>query len=88
MWIDIATETNFRSLFELKKYPSVVVFNPHKRIRYAKINDDLLATKEHIEKLLEKISGGDAKFTMLKGQTLPEFVLNENEDISSGKDEL
>ncbi|CAD2103475.1 hypothetical protein YYG_01670 [Plasmodium vinckei petteri] len=88
MWIDIATETNFRALFELKKYPSVVVFNPHKRIRYATISEDLVATKEHIEKLLERISGGDAKFTMLKGQALPEFILDESEDASPGKDEL
>ncbi|SBT34821.1 hypothetical protein, conserved in Apicomplexan species [Plasmodium ovale wallikeri] len=88
MWMDISTETNFRTLFELKKYPSVVIFNPYKRIRYAKLNDDLVATKENIEKLLEKISGGDAKFTMLKGQTLPEFVQDENDNKANEKDEL
>ncbi|SCP04379.1 conserved Plasmodium protein, unknown function [Plasmodium ovale] len=88
MWMDISTETNFRTLFELKKYPSVVIFNPYKRIRYAKLNDELVATKENIEKLLEKISGGDAKFTMLKGQTLPEFVQDENDNKANEKDEL
>lgn len=78
MWINISAETNFRSLFELNKFPSVVVFNPYKRIRYAKLNEDLIATQENIEKLLEKISGGDAKFKMLAGQKLPEFVGTEN----------
>ncbi|CRG99920.1 conserved protein, unknown function [Plasmodium relictum] len=88
MWIDIALETNFRSLFDFNKYPSVVVFNPYKRIRYAKLNDDLIATQENIEKLLEKISGGDAKFTMLKGQVLPEFVQGNDNTKSNEKDEL
>ncbi|SOV77904.1 conserved protein, unknown function [Plasmodium sp. gorilla clade G3] len=88
MWIDIAMETHFRSLLEFKKYPSVVVFNPYKRIRYAKLNEDLTATKENIEKLLEKISGGDAKFTMLKGQTLPEFIQDPNTAKANEKDEL
>ncbi|SBS85099.1 conserved Plasmodium protein, unknown function [Plasmodium malariae] len=88
MWMDITMETNFRSLFEFKKYPSVVIFNPYKRIRYSKLNEDLIATRENIEKLLEKISGGDAKFTMLSGQTLPEFVEDDSEPKSTGKDEL
>ncbi|CRG96102.1 conserved protein, unknown function [Plasmodium gallinaceum] len=88
MWIDIAMETNFRSLFEFNKYPSVVVFNPYKRIRYAKLNEDLIATQENIEKLLEKISGGDAKFTMLKGQVLPEFIQDNENNKTNEKDEL
>ncbi|KJP86825.1 hypothetical protein AK88_03532 [Plasmodium fragile] len=88
MWMDIATETNFRTLFEVKNYPSAVVFNPYKRIRYAQLNEDLVATKENVEKLLEKISGGDAKFTMLKGQTLPEFVQDDSDPKANEKDEL
>lgn len=89
MWIDIQVEKNFRNLFELQKYPSVVVFNPYKRIRFAKLSSDLIATQENIEKLLEKIAGGDAKFTMLKDQKLPEFIedpkANNKTDV---KDEL
>ncbi|KOB87024.1 hypothetical protein PFDG_03050 [Plasmodium falciparum Dd2] len=71
-----------------KTIQAVVVFNPYKRIRYAKLNEDLTAAKENIEKLLEKISGGDAKFTMLKRQTLPEFIQDPNAAKANEKDEL
>lgn len=92
MWINISVETNFRSLFEINTFPSVVVFNPYKRIRFAKLNEDLVATQENIEKLLEKISGGDAKFKMLAGQKLPEFLgeghNNKKTETKSVSDEL
>lgn len=89
MWIDIKAEKNFRNLFEMERYPSVVVFNPYKRIRFAKLNTDLIATQENIEKLLEKIAGGDAKFTMLKDQKLPEFIEDPKTNGKSDvKDEL
>lgn len=93
MWINISIEKNFRSLFGVNKFPSVVVFNPYKRIRYAKLNEDAVATQENIEKLLEKISGGDAKFKMLEGQKLPEFLGDETgkdkkDDTQSSSDEL
>ncbi|VWU52811.1 conserved protein, unknown function [Hepatocystis sp. ex Piliocolobus tephrosceles] len=80
MWMDISFQANFKKLFDFKMYPTAVVFNPHKRIRYTKLDEDLTGTKENIERLLEKITGGDAKFTMLPEQKLPEFVEEKTDD--------
>jgi len=69
MWIDLAVEKNFAALFELPETPGVVVFNPHKRLRFTKLEGKATATG--VQSLIDKILGGDARFTMVKGQKLP-----------------
>lgn len=77
MWMDVNMEPNFKQLFDFEKYPSVVVFNPHKRLRFAKLDSSMTATEDTINSLLEKIIGGDARFVVVKGQKLPAFTKRE-----------
>merc|ERR1719469_604505 len=38
MWMNLAIETAFKELFEPDQMPSAVVFNPHKRLRFTKLD--------------------------------------------------
>eukprot|EP00923_Selenidium_pygospionis_P041014 GHVN01071039.1.p1 GENE.GHVN01071039.1~~GHVN01071039.1.p1 ORF type:complete len:412 (+),score=70.60 GHVN01071039.1:64-1299(+) len=73
MWMDITLETNFKELLGVTETPSVVAFKPHKKLKWTGLGDQK-ATKQSIEKLLEKILGGDARFVSVKGDKLPRFV--------------
>lgn len=86
MWMNLETETNFKALFEVTKFPSVVVFNPHKRLRWTALPSGETATPEAISHLLEKIAGGDARFTTVKGGKLPAFA--DRRDAGKNKEEL
>eukprot|EP00921_Rhytidocystis_pertsovi_P004774 GHVQ01008302.1.p1 GENE.GHVQ01008302.1~~GHVQ01008302.1.p1 ORF type:complete len:507 (-),score=94.49 GHVQ01008302.1:1227-2747(-) len=94
MWMDVAVEEGFRELFEVDStsLPSVVVFNPHKRLRFTSLPPDTPATLETMKDLLNKIAGGDARFKNVKGQTLPAFTDRKGGDAATpapgGKDEL
>lgn len=72
MWMDLAVEAGFKELFDMAELPGVVVFNPHKRLRFTKL--DGKATATGIQSLIDKILGGDARFTMVKGQKLPAWA--------------
>merc|ERR1719188_2409906 len=37
MWMDLAVETAYKSLFEPAMPPSAVIFTPHKRLRFTKL---------------------------------------------------
>jgi thioredoxin-like negative regulator of GroEL len=73
MWIDLKVETEFKALFEPEAMPGVVVFNPHKRLRFTKL-EGKTASAQSIRELIDKIQGGDARFTMVKGQKLPKWA--------------
>lgn len=62
------------TLFELteEELPSVIVLNPGKRKRWLKHTYEL--TVEGVSKTLEKITGGDARFTRIKVD-LPRFSM-------------
>ena len=66
-------ETEFKELFEPEAMPGVVVFNPHKRLRFTKL-EGKTASAQSIRELIDKIQGGDARFTMVKGQKLPKWA--------------
>eukprot|EP00922_Rhytidocystis_sp_ex-Travisia-forbesii_P019733 GHVS01029150.1.p1 GENE.GHVS01029150.1~~GHVS01029150.1.p1 ORF type:complete len:465 (-),score=67.09 GHVS01029150.1:250-1644(-) len=76
MWMDLSLETGFGELFEVSEesIPSVVVFNPHKRLRFTSLPAGTPANADTIKQLLDKITGGDARFQNVKGQTLPAFA--------------
>jgi hypothetical protein len=74
-WIDLSVETEFKTLFKPSSIPSAVVFNPHKRLRFASL--DRKADEPAITSLIEKVMGGDARFTQVKDQKLPAFVKRE-----------
>merc|ERR550514_2475183 len=73
MWIDLKVETEFKELFDAEMMPGVVVFNPHKRLRFTKL-EGKTASAQSIRELIDKIQGGDARFTMVKGQKLPKWA--------------
>jgi len=88
MWMDMAAETEFKTLFSPDVLPSVVVFNPHKRLRFTKLEGDTKASATSIRTLIDKIQGGDARFTMVKGQKLPKFADRKPAAAKKGKAEM
>mmetsp|Transcript_115735 Transcript_115735/g.247377 ORF Transcript_115735/g.247377 Transcript_115735/m.247377 type:complete len:426 (-) Transcript_115735:181-1458(-) len=81
MWINLATEKAYKDLFDPAMLPSAVVFNPHKRLRFAKLDhgedNELKGDEQGITKLLDKVLGGDARFKMVPGQKLPAWVTRQ-----------
>merc|ERR1719499_2005228 len=78
MWMNLAVETEYKTLFEPAMLPSAVVFNPHKRLRFTKLDhgedNEVKGDEQGIGKLLDKVLGGDARFKMVPGQKLPEWA--------------
>merc|ERR1712056_21173 len=75
MWMNLAIETEYKTLFEPAMLPSAVVFNPHKRLRFTKLDhgedNDVKGDAQSLTNLLDKVLGGDARFKMVPGQKLP-----------------
>lgn len=87
MWMNTSIERAFAELFEVDAEPSVVVFNPYKRLRFIKLDKE--ANAENISSLLDKINGGDARFKNVPGQKIPAFVdRKEAEAKTKRKEEL
>lgn len=74
MWVDLETETEWANLFNIANAPSVVAINPHKKVRFLKLDEGLPPTKPHIRKMLGKISSGDARFKIVPQAKVPKFV--------------
>jgi hypothetical protein len=91
MWLNLAIETAFKELFEPEQLPSAIIFNPHKRLRFTKMSHGEDGSTKGDEKafsdLIEKVIGGDARFTNVKGQKLPAWALREAPK-KEGKKEL
>ena len=86
MWMDVAKETGFKELFSPETLPNVVVFNPHKRMRFAGPLEEG-ATQGSLTGLLEKISAGEGRFKVVPGQKLPAFADRKTEQAGA-KEEL
>merc|ERR1712050_622089 len=75
MWMNLAIETEYKTLFEPAMLPSAVVFNPHKRLRFTKLDhgedNEVKGDEQSLTGLLDKVLGGDARFKMVPGQKLP-----------------
>lgn len=86
MWMNLKTETAFKELFEPDQLPSAVVFNPHKRLRFNKLDHgedgEVKGDEAGLSKLMDKVLGGDARFKMVPGQKLPSFSVR---DAAKGK---
>jgi hypothetical protein len=78
MWINLAVEQSYKDLFDPAQMPSAVVFNPHKRLRFAKLDHgedgEVKGDERGIEKLMESVLGGDARFKMVPGQKMPAWA--------------
>jgi hypothetical protein len=75
-WIDANAEPAFKALLngDPPELPGMVIYNPHKRPRYFALEEGTAATEESVQNLLDKLLGGDARFTPAKGQKLPTFA--------------
>lgn len=91
MWLDLAIEAAFKDLFKPSQLPSVVVFNPHKRLRFTKMDhgedNEVKGDEAAISNLVDKVLGGDARFTPVPGQKLPTWATREKA-AKPGKAEL
>jgi len=91
MWMNLQTETSFKELFEPEQMPSAVVFNPHKRLRFTKLDHgedgEIKGDEQGLSKLMDKVLGGDARFKMVPGQKLPSFATRDT-GKGKGKSEL
>jgi len=89
MWMNVKVETEFKALFDPSELPSAVVFNPHKRLRFAKLDHgeegEIKGDERGISGLLDKVLGGDARFKMVPGQKLPGWAKRE---AAAGRKEL
>merc|ERR1711957_65996 len=69
MWMNTDIEVAYKDLFEPDQLPSAVVFNPHKRLRFNKMDHgedgDVKADETGLVALMEKVLGGDARFKMV-----------------------
>jgi len=93
MWLDLQIETAFKELFKPAQLPSAVVFNPHKRLRFTKLDhgedNDVKGDEAALANLVDKVLGGDARFTPVPGQKLPGWTAREKKDPKKdGKKEL
>eukprot|EP00747_Dinoflagellata_sp_TGD_P027688 gnl/TRDRNA2_/TRDRNA2_132760_c0_seq1.p1 gnl/TRDRNA2_/TRDRNA2_132760_c0~~gnl/TRDRNA2_/TRDRNA2_132760_c0_seq1.p1 ORF type:complete len:455 (-),score=146.01 gnl/TRDRNA2_/TRDRNA2_132760_c0_seq1:109-1386(-) len=90
MWMNLAIETKYKDLFDTAMLPSAVIFNPHKRLRFTKLNhgedNEIKGDVNSITNLVEKVLGGDGQFKMVPGQKLPEWALRD--PPAKGKKEL
>merc|ERR1712228_739663 len=86
MWMNIAVESAFKTLFAPAQLPSALVFNPHKRLRFTMLDhgddNEVKGDAQGIGNLLDKVLGGDARFKMVPGQKLPAWASRD------GKKEL
>jgi len=90
MWLNTALEPAYKELFKPAQLPSAVVFNPHKRLRFASLDHgeegEVKGDQAGITNLMDKVLGGDARFKMVPGQKLPSWSQREAE--KPGKKEL
>ena len=72
MWTDCSKQTDFCAHFAAESYPTIVVINPGKRKRFHSHGSEM--TEESVQKTLDKIVGGDAKFVVIKGNKIAALV--------------
>merc|ERR1712187_36137 len=91
MWMNLAIETAYKDLFSPPVLPSAVVFNPHKRLRFTALDhgedNEIKGDVQSLEKLLDKVLGGDARFKMVPGQKMPAWAVRDD-GKKTGKTDL
>jgi len=92
MWMNTDIEVAYKELFEPDQMPSAVVFNPHKRLRFNKMDhgedSEVKADEAGLTALMEKVLGGDARFKMVPGQKMPQWALRSDAGKDKKKSEL
>ena len=71
MWLDASAEPAFFKMFGVEEdtLPKIAILNPGKRKRFLIHQGGI--TESELSATLDKILGGDAKFTNVKGNELP-----------------
>merc|ERR1712176_749983 len=91
MWLNLAIESEYKTLFAPAQTPSAVVFNPHKRLRFTSMDHgeegEVKGDEQGLTKLMDKVLGGDARFKMVPGQKLPGWA-KRDDSAKPGKKEL
>ncbi len=82
-WMNVDAEPAFKEMFKPDSLPNVVVFNPHKRLRYAGPLEDGV-DKTSIRGLISTIVDGNGRFKMVPDKVLPAFADRKKNE----KDEL
>lgn len=72
MWLDASAEPKFAEMFGTDNLPKVAILNPGKRKRFLLHTGSI--NESDISATLDKILGGDAKFTNIKGNALEALV--------------
>ena len=74
MWLDASKEPDFFKVFGVGEgdLPKLAIMNPGKRKRFLLHTSDI--SDSAVSNTLDKILGGDAKFTNVKGNELPKLV--------------
>lgn len=94
-WLNLAIETEFKGVFKpaepdhMPTLPSVVVYNPHKRLRFTMLDHEEGVShgdSASISKLIDKVLAGDARYKLVPGQKLPPFI--KREALEAKKTEL
>jgi len=92
MWMNTDVEVAYKELFEPDQLPSAVVFNPHKRLRFNKMDhgedNEVKADEAGLTKLMDKVLGGDARFKMVPGQKMPQWAQRTEAPKDKKKSEL
>jgi len=92
MWLNVELEAAFKDLFKPTQLPSAIVFNPHKRLRFTKLDHgedgEVKGDESGIANLVDKVLGGDARFTPVPGQKLPTWTTRDAKAAKPGKKEL
>merc|ERR1712187_649813 len=91
MWMNLAIEGAYKDLFSPPMLPSAVVFNPHKRLRFTAVDhgedNEIKGDEQSLEKLIDKVLGGDARFKMVPGQKMPAWA-TRGDGKTTGKTDL
>jgi len=72
MWLNADKEVHWAQKFKHESNPAIYVMNPGRRKRYLTHEGDM--SYDSLFNTLEKIVGGDGRFTMVQGNQVPEFV--------------
>eukprot|EP01017_Pseudomicrothorax_dubius_P005126 TRINITY_DN11211_c0_g1_i1.p1 TRINITY_DN11211_c0_g1~~TRINITY_DN11211_c0_g1_i1.p1 ORF type:complete len:398 (+),score=137.24 TRINITY_DN11211_c0_g1_i1:83-1276(+) len=72
MWVDRTKEAEFANIFGLESVPNIAILNPGRRKRF--VIHPGSVTLDSLKDTFDKISGGDMRFTNLKGD-LPSLKL-------------
>jgi len=72
MWINADSQTDWKEKFTHETNPTVYIFNPGRRKRY--LRHEGAINYDGLFNTLEKIVGGDGRFSMVKGNVVPEFT--------------